>query len=59
MVMPRRLHQYVIEGGGVDVDGWWRYRLTRDDGKTTKATKSRVAELRRKGQIVERNSQRK
>lgn len=46
-------HTYVILGAGVDLDGWYKVRLRRSDGREIKATKKRVAQLRREGRIVE------
>lgn len=46
-------HTYVILGAGVDLDGWYKVRLRRSDGREIKANKKRVAQLRREGRIVE------
>lgn len=57
VVVPRR-HTYILLDGRVDLDGWWKWSLKRDDGRIVKATKSRVRQLRRKGQMVERHNDR-
>lgn len=44
---------YAIVGAGVDLDGWYKVRLLRSDGREVKANKKRVADLRREGRIVE------
>lgn len=35
------------------MDGWYKIRLLRDDGRVVKVNKSRYRALREKGQIVE------
>ncbi|MEW5891340.1 MAG: hypothetical protein AB1768_20445 [Pseudomonadota bacterium] len=44
---------YTIVGAGVDLDGWYKVRLRRSDGREVKANKKRVAQLRREGRLVE------
>ncbi len=48
-------HTYTIVGAGVDLDGWYKVRLRRSDGREVKASKKRVAELRREGRITEQS----
>lgn len=44
---------YIIVGARVDIDGWYKVQLLRSDGRLIKASKKRVAQLRREGRIVE------
>lgn len=51
----KNLASYSIIGSGVDLDGWWKYDLLNlKTGRPIKASKGRVAELRRAGRIVVR-----
>lgn len=47
----RNVHTYRVIGAGVDMDGWYRRTLERDDGMVVKVSNSRYAQLSRNGQI--------
>jgi hypothetical protein len=51
--MAHKQHSYTYQGGRVDIDGWYRIRLMRDDGRLVKVGKSRYKELKREGRIME------
>lgn len=49
----KTIKTYTVIGSGIDIDGWHKYTLERNDGKIVKVTRSRLKQLKSKNQIVE------
>lgn len=49
----KKLFTYKIVGAGVDLDGWYKTYLIRNDGREVKVNRKRLAELRRARRITE------
>ena len=54
--MAKTRHTYTFIGAGVDINGWWKYTLGRDDGQVVRLGKTRYRELRKQGRITERKA---
>lgn len=53
-VGKRELVKYLVIGGGVDRNGWWKFELLNlKTNRSARVSRKRVAELRRAGRILE------
>ena len=55
-LVGRNKFTYTVTGGGVDFDGWWKYRALRSDGKSVRLTPPRYLKLLRDGSIKSSNA---